>query len=112
MNNIINIRNSKSISTTGTSLVGHLSASYDELVNLFGEPTYFDKSADNKVTTEWTLEFETTNNSKPYVIGTIYDWKTYDYNVCRDGVYNWHVGGLSTDAIDSIDTVRASGWEK
>ena len=111
MNNIINVRNSQSINTSGTSLVGssYLKATYDDLVKAFGEPTYSDPYAgpgeyegDGKVTTEWTLEFETTDNENPYVIATIYDWKTYDPSICREGVFDWHVGGFSYDAFDAV----------
>tara|TARA_A100001515_G_scaffold122225_1_gene105663 strand:+ start:10822 stop:11169 length:348 start_codon:yes stop_codon:yes gene_type:complete len=104
MENIINVRNSKSINTNGTSLISssYLKASYDDLVKVFGEPTYYEPSDDGKVTTEWKLEFETTDNEKPYIVATIYDWKTYDFSICREGVYNWHVGGHSYDAYDAI----------
>ena len=104
MSKIINVRNSKSINTSGTSLVGnsYLKATYDDLVKAFGEPTYYEPSDDGKVTTEWTLEFETTDNENPYVTATIYDWKTYDASICRKGIFNWHVGGFSYDAFDAV----------
>ena len=104
MSKIINVRNSKSINTSGTSLIGssYLKASYDDLVKAFGEPTYYEPSDDGKVTTEWTLEFETTDNENPYVTATIYDWKTYDFSICRKGIFNSHVGGFSYDAFDAV----------
>jgi hypothetical protein len=105
MNNIINIRNSQSIKTSGSSLVGYVEATYEELIEVFGEPTYKEPSGDGKVTTEWNLEFETTDNTKPYVVGTIYDWKMHDDGAaCRSGdVFKWNVGGFKYDALDLIE---------
>lgn len=104
MHNIINIRNSKSINTTGSSLVGYITGTFKELIKAFGEPTYKEPSGDGKVTTEWNLEFELADNGKPYVIGTIYDWKRYDDGKeCRNGnEFVWNVGGMSYDALELI----------
>ena len=104
MNNIINVRNSQSINTTGSSLIGHITGTYNELIKAFGEPTYNEPSGDGKVTTEWNLEFELADNVKPYVIGTIYDWKRYDDGEeCRNGdKFVWNVGGMSYNALELI----------
>ena len=104
MNNISNVRNSQSINTTGSSLIGYITGTYNELIKAFGEPTYKEPSGDGKVTTEWNLEFELADNVKPYVIGTIYDWKRYDDGEeCRNGdKFVWNVGGMSYDALELI----------
>jgi len=104
MSNIINVRNSQSINTTGSSLIGHITGTYKELIKAFGEPTYKEPSGDGKVSTEWNLEFELADNVKPYVIGTIYDWKRYDDGkACRSGdEFVWNVGGMSYDALELI----------
>ena len=105
MNNIINIENSQSIKTTGSSLKGYVDATYEELCKAFGEPTYKEPSGDGKVTTEWNLEFELVDNTKPYVIGTIYDWKRYDNgDECRNGnEFKWNVGGMDYQALELIE---------
>ena len=104
MHNIVNIRNSQSIETTGSSLIGHITGTYNELIKVFGEPTYKENSADNKVSTEWNLEFELADNTTPYIIGTIYDWKRYDSGeACRGGdKFIWNVGGKSHKALELI----------
>ena len=104
MHNIVNVRNSKSINTTGSSLIGYVTGTYKELIKAFGEPTYKEYSTADKVSTEWTLEFELTDNVKPYVIGTIYDWKRYDGGKeCRNGnEFVWNVGGMSYDALELV----------
>ena len=111
MNNIINIKNSKSINTTGSSLIGYVTGTYEELIKAFGEPTYKEPSGDGKVSTEWklefeldVLEFELADKRKPYVKGTIYDWKRYDGgDECRSGdKFVWHVGGMDYAALELI----------
>lgn len=95
-----NITNSTSVRITGSSLVGYITTTYDKLVKAFGEPTY-GQSGDGKVTTEWALEFET--DSGKSIIATIYDWKVYDPNICREGVFKWNVGGFKADALDAVE---------
>jgi|TARA_R110000772_G_scaffold239842_1_gene351925 hypothetical protein len=104
MHNIVNIRNSQSINTTGSSLIGHITGTYTELIKAFGEPTYIENSADDKVSTEWNLEFELADNTTPYIIGTIYDWKRYDGGeACRGGdKFVWNVGGMNYKALELI----------
>ncbi len=108
MHNIINIRNSQSIKTIGSSLSGYITATYKELAAAFGEPTYKEPSGDGKVTTEWNLEFQLTDNYKPYVIGTIYDWKTYDNGEqCKEGTFKWNVGGFGKGELELIEEAVA-----
>ena len=38
-----------------TSLQGHVTATFQELVEAFGAPTYSEPSGDGKVNTEWEL---------------------------------------------------------
>lgn len=86
----------------GTCLQGHISATYQELIDIFGEPTYLDSSADGKVTTEWELSGENLfGDSMPI---TIYDWKEYDGGErSRSGLkYEWHVGGTERSAVTYI----------
>ena len=73
-------------------LQGYITASYDTLVEVFGEPTYGpEDSGDGKVSTEWEI-----GNVR------LYDWKEESAEVCRSGEYKWHVGGMSDAAIDFV----------
>lgn len=76
-----------------TSLQGYATATYDEIVEVFGEPDYTEPSGDDKVTTQWDL------TGKDYadrdIPVTIYDWKQWNLR-CRDGnMFRWHIGGHS-----------------
>ena len=103
MNNITNIENQQSIKTSGSSLVGTIEATYEELIEAFGEPTYKEPSGDGKVSTEWVLEFE--HQDGKYVVATIYDWKMYDNGTaCRSGEkFEWHVGGFNYEALELVE---------
>lgn len=80
-----------------TSLTGYLIATYNELVETFGEPTYMEWSGDRKVSTEWDLRIDD-------VVVTIYDWKEGSENVCRSGQpYRWHVGGNSRFSLAVLE---------
>jgi len=82
----------------GTSLQGYVSATYQQLVEILGQPTYSNPSADGKVNTEWELMSE-------YGPVTIYDWKDYDGGeLSRSGVkYQWHVGGKNMQALFYVE---------
>jgi hypothetical protein len=81
----------------GTSLVGYVDATYEDLCRAFGEPTLYG-SGDDKVDFEWKLRFE------DGVCATIYNWKDYDGGYrCRNGeVYNWHIGGYNRLAVANV----------
>jgi hypothetical protein len=75
-----------------TSLQGYITASYATLVEAFGEPTYGpEHSGDGKVSTEWDIDGI-----------SIYDWKECNDQVCRQGYYNWHIGGRSKQDVDML----------
>ena len=103
MNNITNIENSQSVKTSGAALVGTIEATYEELIEAFGEPTYKELSGDGKVSTEWKLEFE--HQDGKYVVATIYDWKMYDNGTaCRSGEkFRWNVGGFNYEALELVE---------
>jgi hypothetical protein len=91
--------------TSGSSLKGKLKygIKYDDLVDMFGPPTYFPKdSGDGKVNFEWVVEFENENGALETY--SIYDWKIdADYSMMNTGDISeaedwlggsrWHVGG-------------------
>ena len=90
--------------TSGSSLKGKLKygIKYDDLVDIFGPPTYYNESGDGKVNFEWVIEFENENGILETF--TIYDWKVDpDYSIANTGAVSegkeflggsrWHVGG-------------------
>jgi hypothetical protein len=74
----------------GTSLQGYINASFDELVDMFGEPHYFEPYTGDKVQCEWSFK---TNNG---IVFTIYDWK--EYGTHPHDVTSWHIGGYDKKA--------------
>lgn len=84
---------------TFTSLQGYIRATYQELVEEFGNPTYSEPSGDEKVNTEWDLFIDDTRV-------TIYDWKDYDLGKrSRSGEpYRWHIGGTGQSAVNIVAT--------
>ena len=82
-------------SVSGTSLQGYIKTNYTDLVEVFGEPRYT-SSGDDKVCTEWNLEFDVGGE---YVTATIYDWKL---GKTPFGEYDWHIGGYSTQAAHVV----------
>ena len=82
-------------SVGGTSLQGYMNATFDELFEEFGAPTYDEPSGDGKVDVEWCLRFD------DGTLATIYNWKDYDNGErCKSGEsYRWHIGGKSFDAV-------------
>lgn len=85
--------------TVGTYKVGTINATYNQLVNLLGEPTFPEQSGDGKVQVEWVVEYKGD-------IFTIYDWKTYDRNFTQNGLKLFHVGGKDY-ALDFIDYLES-----
>ena len=73
----------------GASLQGYVRASYDELVDIFGEPNM---SRDPKVQCEWYIEFD------DMVVATIYSWKADNFRETK----KWNVGGQKFKAYERI----------
>jgi hypothetical protein len=76
--------------TNNTCLQGYIRTTYDELVNIFGLPTEY---KGDKLNVQWAILF---SNG---VVATIYDWKM---SAAPLGVYDWHIGGKSKEAIDCV----------
>ena len=76
--------------TTGTSLKGYVCATYDQLVDLLGRPTFPEESGDGKVQVEWVVEFEDEFGDKN--LFTIYDWKTYNREFTEMQLAMFNVG--------------------
>ena len=76
----------------GTCLRGYIYTTYDQLVEMFGNPrTDVDKS-----TAHWSIQF--TDGA----VATIYDWKNH---VTPENLYRWHVGGRSNDVVGGISDI-------
>ena len=74
----------------GSSLQGHITASYQALIEAFGEPNILNAEEGDKVWNEWGIRFSDGDDD---IYATIYDWKepnAYDSHV---GKYRWHIGG-------------------
>ena len=110
--NVLNIE--QSCNTNGTSLNGYVTANYNDLVRVFGEPTYKAEESGgmDKVWTEWELELEVADefsledpDASHFVTATIYDWKEYGPDVARSAYnYRWNVGGFDYEAEDAVQT--------
>ena len=86
---------------SGSSLRGHIHASYTDLVKVFGEPNILnaEPSGDDKVHNEWGIRF---SNGDDDIYATIYDWKEMDAYDSHYGEYRWHIGGHSHLSVELI----------
>lgn len=78
--------NHEASDTNGTHLQGNVTATKRDLKSLLGKPLFESFYADDKVLTEWIIEFA---DGK---VATIYDWKLEE-PLALDDNYEWHVGG-------------------
>lgn len=88
-----------------TSLNGDLNINYDELIEVFGEPTHSTDSDAPKTRREWELIVELDNGDN---IGIdIYDYEHNYDGIAVDEVEDWHVASerTSTDGVEKIDAV-------
>ena len=89
------IINSRDLNTNGTHFLQSVRATYWELVEAFGHPTYYDcpEFLDNRGgSVEWMLEI---NSS----IATIYDWKS-DKDPSENTL--WNIGGKDYSVASKI----------
>jgi hypothetical protein len=80
----------------GTSLQGYVPATYEQLVERFGQP----EGGGDKTTVEWMLQFE------DGTVATIYDWKEYETPM---GMYHWHIGGKNNLAVARVTAAFKQG---
>ena len=83
---------------SGSSLRGHIHASYTDLVKVFGEPNILnaESSGDDKVHNEWGIRFSDGDDD---TYATIYDWKEMDAYDSHYGEYRWHIGGRQIESL-------------
>ena len=73
--------------TTGTFKIASLEGvKYDDIVEVFGEPSITLESGDGKIQFEWVLAIGDD-------VFTIYDWKTFDRDYTLNKLEVWSVGG-------------------
>jgi len=97
--------NQKEINSNGSSLQGVVTATYDELVSLFGLPHEADGY---KVDAQWSIEFDEVKGNS--LIATLYNWKDGKCYLGDDGIEtkkitSWHVGGFSVAAQQKIQII-------
>jgi hypothetical protein len=93
MNVFRNLEEARNV-TDFTSFKGYITATYNQLVEVLGEPTFNTPSGDDKTQVEWVVEFE--NNYY-----TIYDWKVYDREYTLNELDTFNVGSR-VNALDFI----------
>jgi hypothetical protein len=79
-------KQNETFNTTGSGGKGYIKATYNQLIEVLGEPTHSTPSGDSKVQKEWVVEFEGN-------IFTIYDWKTFDVDYTMNELDEFNVGG-------------------
>lgn len=84
----------------GTSFQGYIVATYSQLLEALGKPTYNEPSGDNKTQVEWVVEFKGN-------IFTIYDWKTGSREYTENELMKFNVGGKSSASnfIQEVETL-------
>ena len=81
---------------SGSSLKGNINATYQALVEAFGEPNILNAEEGDKVWNEWGIRFSEGDDD---IYATIYDWKEHDAYVSHVGGYRWHIGGNQVEAV-------------
>ena len=85
---------------SGGHKVGNLfGITYNQLVDILGEPTIDKASGDNKTQVEWILDFD--NDLGPELF-TIYDWKTYSKYETKNTLDVWSIGGTDPGIADEL----------
>ena len=89
----------------GTSLTGYITSSYQQLVEVFGEPG--SKTDGYKTDAEWLIELTNDEHAITHVL-TIYNYKDGKNYLKADGlnttdITEWHVGSKTNDAIRALD---------
>lgn len=91
---------------SGTSLQGKIFASYNDLVDMFGEPAY--EGIGDKITTEFVVEYQVSDEDGDSKYGT---FTLYDWHFARDltdnyAVTQWNVGGRGYDDSFAADLAQ------
>ena len=93
----------KTNATYGTHLQGNVGATYQELVEIFGEPTRYEPDEyDNKIDAQWSIKFE------DGTVATIYNYKNGLNYLGAEGkrvseISMWNVGGHNERAVTLVN---------
>jgi len=86
----------------GSSLKGHLIASFADIKEVLGEPAFEGKG--DKITTEWVVRWED-EEEDTFGYFSIYDWRyARDFNDDYSKI-EWNIGGKSFDDWIASDEV-------
>ena len=104
---ILGFENDEDANVNGTCYQGVIKTTYDQLVEIFGKPTYTEADPYEKVNAEWIIESKVVTKGdddddyfyKPF---TIYNWKT-GYIPTEE--YEWHIGGHDFEAKEIADAI-------
>ena len=108
---ILGFENDEDANVNGTCYQGVIKTTYDQLVEIFGKPTYTEADPYEKVNAEWIIESKVYMKDpglgdglddyfyKPF---TIYNWKT-GYIPTEE--YEWHIGGHDYEAKEIADAI-------
>lgn len=89
------------IDTNMTHLQGYITATYRDLINVFGEPIDGRGCPGEKTDVEWNIQFE------DGTVATIYNWKN-GFNYCGEfgtpvhSIISWNIGGHSIKALELV----------
>jgi hypothetical protein len=75
--NVFGFEVDDSVNINGTSLMGTVRTTYDNLVEVLGEPTYTEANPYEKVACEWTITEQ----------------------------YDWHIGGNDYQAVEIAEKI-------
>jgi len=83
----------------GSSLQGAVLTTFNTLVQLFGQPEYWN----DECAADWSIEFEDGTQA------TVYIYKPVEHGLRSGQIpkrkFLWHVGGVNTDAVTRVAEV-------
>jgi len=87
-----------------SSKKGEISATFDKLTSVFGEPTQQSYEFGEKSDCEWVIEWD------DGMVGTIYNWKNGKSYMGEDGleiqdITDWCIGGHQDTVVDRINNL-------
>lgn len=104
---VLEYENDEYANINGTSFQGVIKTTYDQLVEIFGKPTFTDADPYEKVNAEWTINSTVVEKDQDpddyfYKVFTIYNWK--DGRIPTEE-YEWHIGGQDYEAKEIADAI-------
>ena len=108
---ILGFENDDSVNTNGFHYISTITATYDQLVEIFGKPTYTEADPYEKVNAEWVIDCKVYMTDPGLGDGpddyfykgfTIYNWKT---GYIPTKPYEWHIGGKDYDAHELASAI-------